>query len=147
AAHRKLRTGRLIPGGSAEEKGVQQNAIQRIQRQIAKFLGRLHVRNRGRVGFDHRRAGRNGDLRAGRADFNDRSTRSRCSNLRKPAASAVTAYVPGFRCVTSYWPRTSVATVRARPVSCFRTVTLAFGTAALLGSITVPVIVPKVACA
>ena len=31
----------------------------------------------------------------------DPSTRSRCSNFRKPAASAVIAYVPGLRCVAS----------------------------------------------
>src|SRR5205085_2519834 len=54
-------------------------------------------------------------------------------------ALMVILYGPGWRSLNRYTPRSSVDTSRATPVALFRASTLAVGTAAPEGSVTLPV--------
>src|ERR1700730_3727616 len=67
-----------------------------------------------------------------------------CFAAIKPAAVTVREYVFGGTPINLNVPSLSVLTVRLNPVTAFSIVTAAFGTTALLGSVTVPVTVPAV---
>src|SRR6266536_5359389 len=64
----------------------------------------------------------------------------------KPDDSATTVYVPGGRRTTVYKPSPLLVALRSRPVCLLVTLTVAFGTAAALLSVTTPTIWPLLAC-
>ena len=69
------------------------------------------------------------------------------TTVRKPPCEACTSYWPTSRSGTRYRPSSLVVTVRITPVLTFLTCTVAPGTAAPDGSVTVPEMTPFVAWA
>src|SRR5437667_7151903 len=74
------------------------------------------------------------------------TTFSRASVL-KPGNSTRTVYVPGISVGALYCPASSVVTVRARPLCVSTMLMLAPGKTAPVGSVTLPRMRPKLACA
>src|SRR3974390_967496 len=66
-----------------------------------------------------------------------------CSSVLKPGAVIFTSYLPIGRLAATNCPASLVFNVRTVPVLSCKTVTSAFGTAAPVGSVTVPTIVPS----
>src|SRR5437016_10275464 len=69
------------------------------------------------------------------------------SNVLNPGNSTRTVYVPGISVGALYSPASSVVTVRARPLCVSMMLTVAPGSTAPVGSLTLPRIRPKLPCA
>ncbi len=69
-----------------------------------------------------------------------------CSNFLKPESSAATSYLPRGSSGARYSPSLPLTTTRWAPVSVLVMVTLTPGSAAPLLSVTVPWMLPLIAC-